>query len=476
MNDFKLRRTRRYTNKNDIEIEKQEPLIETNLSSNEIELNNTNINKFNIKDFLRKIDKNKIRKVIEETQIDEIDFNNGDQSVYTSSNRPQETDFYQQKLNAWKPLLTPKFVINLFLICSILFIPISIILFFTSNSIYEAKYDYTDCLDYNNKSYTCHKQLLQNISYNCVCRIYFYEDNFQDETLHVYYMLDNYYQNIRQYVRSVDNNQLLNHMTFEDLAIECEPFRYKVEKDKLLRKYEPCGAIANSLFNDTYRIYYINKITNKSIKLNISKANLAWDSDRKYKFSNLTNSVNSIKPPNWSRRVTESHEIIEDLMVWMRTAAFPSFRKLYGRILLEENQKLEYKQDKKSINFYKFLKKFEKNDSLLNNGTSDFKIKFSKYFKPINSSFSIMRLPKGQYFIDIDYRYMVKQFDGKKFIVLANTSWLGGKSYFMAWTYLIVGILCFITAIVLFFLHVYYGNMHYNTAILLVDKKTSLVK
>ncbi|RNA26071.1 cell cycle control 50A-like [Brachionus plicatilis] len=87
-----------------------------------------------------------------------------------------------------------------------------------------------------------------------------------------------------------------------------------------------------------------------------------------------------------------------------------------------------------------------------------------------------MKLPKGNYFIDIDYNYMVKQFDGRKSIILANVSWLGGKCYFMAWIYIVVGSLSFITSFVLFFLHVYYGNMHYNTAILLVDAKTSLIK
>ena len=71
---------------------------------------------------------------------------------------------------------------------------------------------------------------------------------------------------------------------------------------------------------------------------------------------------------------------------------------------------------------------------------------------------------------------MVKQFNGRKFFILANVSWLGGKCYFLALTYIVVGCLCFIAAIVLFFIHVYFGNMHYNTAILLVDTNTSLVK
>lgn len=37
---------------------------------------------------------------------------------------------------------------------------------------------------------------------------------------------------------------------------------------------------------DTFTIYYIQKITNQSIKLNISKKDIAWESDKRFKYSN----------------------------------------------------------------------------------------------------------------------------------------------------------------------------------------------
>lgn len=40
----------------------------------------------------------------------------------------------------------------------------------------------------------------------------------------------------------------------------------------------PCGLVAWSLFNDTYKILKENKV------IDIDKKNIAWESDKKYKF------------------------------------------------------------------------------------------------------------------------------------------------------------------------------------------------
>lgn len=97
-----------------------------------------------------------------------------DDDEFSLVNMPKYSRFYQQNQLAWTPLITPKFVINLFLICSLLFVPIGIILYFTSNNIYEFKYDYTDCIDLQStKNLTCHSQLAKNYKYKCTCRVFF---------------------------------------------------------------------------------------------------------------------------------------------------------------------------------------------------------------------------------------------------------------------------------------------------------------
>ena len=57
-------------------------------------------------------------------------------------------------------------------------------------------------------------------------------------------------------------------------------------------------------------------------------------------------------------------------------------------------------------------------------------------------------MPAGTYGLSIYNGYDVSSFEGKKTFVLSTTNALGGKNYFLAICYIVVGSLCIVFAII----------------------------
>ncbi|XP_057297991.1 cell cycle control protein 50A-like [Hydractinia symbiolongicarpus] len=326
--------------------------------------------------------------------------------------RPSNSKFKQQKLPAWQPILTASTVLPVFFLIGIVFLPVGIALLVSSNNVKEMVIEYSthenckDCRDELEKDGL--SNFKNGIPINCNCTIDFDLDTKWEGDVYFYYGLSNFYQNHRRYVRSRDDNQLHGDLK-KTVNSNCEPF----DKNSSGFAYAPCGAVANSMFTDRFEITKMDM--GESVPL-IHK-DIAWKSDRETKFKNpssLSEFKNFLKPKYWTKSVTELDTetkndanngfVNQDFIVWMRVAAFPTFRKLY--------------------------RKLDRSKSKFRNGLSN-----------------------GKYQLRIYYNYPVESFGGKKRFILTTSSWIGGKNSFLGIAYIIVGCFCLIFGFIFLVIH-----------------------
>ncbi|KAL6047002.1 hypothetical protein STEG23_037400, partial [Scotinomys teguina] len=247
--------------------------------------------------------------------------------------RPDNTAFKQQRLPAWQPILTAGTVLPTFFIIGLIFIPIGIGIFVTSNNIREIEIDYTG----TEPSSPCNKCLSPNVT-SCVCTINFTLEQSFEGNVFMYYGLSNFYQNHRRYVKSRDDSQLNGDPSaLLNPSKECEPYRRSEDKP-----IAPCGAIANSMFNDTLELFLVaNESDPTPTKISLTRKGIAWWTDKNVKFRNPPGKESleekfkgTTKPVNWHKPVfmldpdeNNNGFINEDFIVWMRTAALPTFRR-----------------------------------------------------------------------------------------------------------------------------------------------------
>ncbi len=227
--------------------------------------------------------------------------------------KPEDTDFRQQRLRAWQPVLTPFWVVFTFLIVTAAFIPIGVVLLRASDSVVSVEARYDD---------------ICGAAATCSVSVTVPED--MEAPVYLYYKLTNFFQNHRRYVMSRSDTQLAG---LSGSVSSCSPLEKWDEKTLY-----PCGLVASSHFTDTIDGTYALPLPDGShapavpFGTTLRRHDIAWSSDIGTKFKDLYPPGTPL-PPTLTR-VGPTGELPrisdERLMVWMRTAPLSTFKKLAG--------------------------------------------------------------------------------------------------------------------------------------------------
>ncbi|CEF61085.1 Protein of unknown function DUF284,transmembrane eukaryotic family-containing protein [Strongyloides ratti] len=305
---------------------------------------------------------------------------------------PKDSPIRQQKLKAWQPIPTLYTVIPFTFFIGIIFIPLGGILLKESINIKELIIDYTDCFN------------------NLICeKKFFLEDDFNGDVYFFYQLGSNIYD-----------------------VSGCDSYSRENENDPNSKVIYPCGAIANSMFNDKFELVYKYREQpnplwpSYDITVPWTYKGLLIEGDRVRLFKNphyaSTSSLcealsNTVRPKKWNVDVcmldvtnSQNNGVQNfDFIIWMTTAGFNNFRKPYRKLLRTIPQ--------------------------LSSG-----------------------LPRGEYVLKVTNNYDVLSFNGTKQFVISTTSWIGGKNPFFGIAFLTVAGICIFFGSVLLIIHYKFGH------------------
>ncbi len=425
-----------------------------------------------------------------------------------------DTAFNQQNLKAWRPILTPRAVVIMFSVVGVIFIPVGSWIISLSDTVRSARAHtqpatcVVQCLwccvaahpDARHLTRRRRSQVVEAITDdyagsccvdNCTSTLSFSQVDRNPcdvqlvvpATMHppifMYYRLTNYFQNHRRYVKSKNDKQLKGLAVEDkcarasaavaaaasappalaltlspsppDIADYCEHASHKGGGGPA-NQISPCGLVAASLFNDSFALSAPD-----GSPVHLDSTDIAWASDRQWKFLNSaagTTGQNYDGFAHWRSRTCaelptatqrdactaaaipqagwcypRSGYCVEDqhFIVWMRSAGLPNFRKLYAKI---------------NVTLQPGTYTIRVSNGLWHNGA---------YVNPARAN-------EAQPFL-----YPTRTFGGTKALVFTTTSVIGGKNYFLGYTYVVVGTVCLALAL-LFAIKVWRDGRELGTA------------
>lgn len=341
------------------------------------------------------------------------------------SRRPPENSFSQQRLKAVNPVFTAATVIPLLMLLGIIFVPIGGAMWLASHRIEDVMIDYSHCgtnasLDYWSpipEEYVRYRYKnlpqVQAAQWKLdtddsqqfederqVCKIQFHVPHRIKGPLYFFYRLENFHQNHRRYAKSLSEDQLEGKAASvsdikDTVGLNCEPLSINSEG----MRYYPCGLIANSMFNDTFEST-LQAVNGSSSSYLMTSEGISWGGFKNRYKKTQYSWDQIVPPPNWYKKFPNGYNstnvpdisLWEEFQNWMYTSAFPEFNKL---ALRNDNDALE----------------------------------------------------EGIYEVTIGLHFPVLPYKGRKHIFISQRSAIGGKNYFMGYSWVAGGAVCLVLAL-----------------------------
>lgn len=190
---------------------------------------------------------------------------------------------FRQELKSLTPKCDAKCAIIFMVILILIFIGTGLPIMLSANSIKEYSKEYSSC----KLGEECHVEIKV--------------DELMKAPIFLYYELDNFYMNHRDFVKSRSYPQLRGEVHYDNkVALRCEgalfmseifdndTSKYKTWSGKRLKGSDvanPCGLIAKSYFTDTYTL-----LNDKAIAVTINEIGISNDYDRQYMFKRYNES------------------------------------------------------------------------------------------------------------------------------------------------------------------------------------------
>jgi len=303
--------------------------------------------------------------------------------------RPRDEALRQQRVLAWHPYLDPNWVIITLFLMGLCFIPTGFYLRDQSENIVQLKLTYDNYEDYSEGGTIGECGIDEDHNMGWLkgknCTLSFTVPSDMDPPILIHYEIENFYQNHRDYYLNRNDEQLIGMARSSQSQVyvdACKPLQNLGGIE-----LNPCGLVANTFFNDVIELDKVIEPDKgvSSEPLVMLQDGIAWQSDLKYKYAQpegfkaevciacddtccdnedwpckedetayLYVDPNGVDPDgngtcyrfsypeeNTTQYLYETYPMKinplegitnEHFVVWMRTAAQPKFRKLYGFI------------------------------------------------------------------------------------------------------------------------------------------------